>query len=116
MINKKLVTLVSLGLLSITPLIASAYTPPGQPGTLAAGTTVSGLISIIFNNFFWPVFITVAIIYLLTVGLMFLFAQGEPEKVNTARMALIWGVAGIAVIVIAASVLPIIIAALGAIF
>ncbi len=112
-IQKKLVTLVSSGVLLALPLISSALVVPGQPGTLPAGTTVSGLTVIIFDNFFWPVFITVAIIYMVIVGLLFLLAQGEPEKVQTARMALIWGAAGFAVIAISFSIIRIVATAFG---
>lgn len=41
------------------------------------------------------------VVLFIVAGILFLTAQGEPEKLETARKALIWGAVGTAIIAIA---------------
>ncbi|MFA6190395.1 MAG: hypothetical protein WC711_02680 [Candidatus Staskawiczbacteria bacterium] len=61
----------------------------------------------------WMVFGAIAVIMFIVAGILFLTAQGQPEKVQAARSALIWGIAGVVVGILAFSILNIIGAALG---
>ena len=98
-VNKKLITLSVLLTLLVSPLIAFAL--PGQvlniPGVM---------LSII--SFIWPLFVGFAIIMFLVAGFLFLTASGDPGKVKSAKDALIWGIVGVIVGILAFS-LPFII-------
>lgn len=48
------------------------------------------------------------VIYLIYAGTLFITAAGEPEKINRARTALIWGLVGIAVAVVATGLIELI--------
>ena len=49
----------------------------------------------------WVVFTVIVIIAFISSGILFLTAQGDPEKIKKARLALIWGVAGVVVGILA---------------
>jgi len=104
---KKLATLFSLTTLLILPTIALAgLTQPPQPGQGVAIDPCA-----IFNltlNFIWPIFIGIAVLIFIYAGFLFLTAAGEPGKVSTARHALIWAIVGLAVALLAYSMVVII--------
>ena len=52
-------------------------------------------------NAVWVVFTIIAVIMFLVAGILFLTAQGQPEKIQQAKKAFLWGVAGIAVGILA---------------
>lgn len=56
----------------------------------------------------WIVFTAVAVIMFVVAGILFLTAHGEPEKIKTARSAVIWGVAGVIVGIAAFSIIGIV--------
>lgn len=56
----------------------------------------------------WIIFGAVAVIMFVVAGIMFLTAQGDSEKLKTARSALIWGVAGVIIGIIAFSITSIV--------
>lgn len=56
----------------------------------------------------WVIFGVIAVICFVIAGVLFLTAQGEPEKVKLARAAFIWGVVGVAVGIIAYSIISIV--------
>ncbi|MBI2054363.1 MAG: hypothetical protein HYT36_03455 [Candidatus Staskawiczbacteria bacterium] len=53
---------------------------------------------------FWIVFMVFAVVFFLLAGIMFLTAQGDPEKISRARSAMIWGVAGVVVGIVSGSI------------
>ena len=54
------------------------------------------------------VFSVIAVLCFLFAGIMFLTAQGQPEKIQMARSAFIWGVAGVVVGILAFSIIAIV--------
>ena len=73
--------------LPIAALAIDPYTPPGQ----ASIQDLPGLINQI-TTIMWVVFGGIAVIMFVTAGILFLTAMGQPEKVQAARSAFIWGV------------------------
>jgi hypothetical protein len=65
-------------------------------------------------NIVWIVFTVIAVIAFLIAGILFMTAMGDPEKIKNARNALIWGVVGVIVGILAFSIVQIIKASLGA--
>jgi hypothetical protein len=95
---------ITLGLLLlgalVLPVVAMA-----QPST-----TVGSLQEIVtkLENAVWIVFGGIAVISFVVAGILFLTAAGSPEKIATARNAAIWGVAGVAVGIVAYSIIAIV--------
>jgi len=100
--NKKLVTLVSSAMV-LLPVIALADINPGPAPVGNPSINVVNVVNAILN-FIWPLFIGFAVIMLLVAGFMFLTARGEAEQVATARNAVIWGMVGIVVGILAFSI------------
>lgn len=65
-------------------------------------------LSIAIANVFWVVFTVIALLMFIVAGVQFLTAMGDPEKIHTARMSAIWGVVGVAVGIIAYSIVGIV--------
>jgi multisubunit Na+/H+ antiporter MnhB subunit len=106
---KKSLIVLSIASLLVLPFLASAidFTPPS--GTIGS---VPNLVNAILTPV-WQVFIGLAVIMVIVAGILFLTAMGSPEKVQTARQALIWGIIGIIVGVLAFSITAIIKMAVG---
>src|SRR3989338_2214748 len=103
--NKKLATAFLSTILLALPLVSSAVPFGNQPTTLAIP------LDVLFNNlltYVWWVFIIIAVIFFIVIGVLFLAAEGEPGKLETARRALIWGTAGILVAILAFSIISIV--------
>lgn len=101
--QKIITSLAILGIL-VMPVAALAvdFTVPGQ---------MSPDLPTVINNILtpiWQVFIGLAVIMIIVAGILFLVAGGSAEKVATARQALIWGVIGIVVGVLAFSITTIV--------
>lgn len=62
----------------------------------------------------WVFFTIVAIIMFVVAGIQFLTSGGDPERVQKARSSFLWGVAGVAVGIIAYAIVTIVSGALGA--
>ncbi len=56
----------------------------------------------------WTVFGIIALICFIIAGILFLTAAGNPEKIQMARNAFLWGVAGVVVGILAYSIISII--------
>jgi prolipoprotein diacylglyceryltransferase len=56
----------------------------------------------------WQIFGLIAVIAFIIAGILFLTSGGDPEKVQTARHAFMWGVAGVIVGILAFSIMAII--------
>lgn len=84
----------------LLPFVAFAYPSLN-------GFTICSLVAGI-ENVIWIVFGAIAVIMFVVAGILFLTAGGDPEKIQKARSALIWGVAGVVVGIIAFSILAIV--------
>lgn len=94
--NKRLLFIYSSVVLLATPLVIFAL-PAANPFAID-----NFLLAIL--NLMWAVFATFAVISFIIAGIIFLSAQGEPGKVNQARQAVIWGVVGVGVALLSASI------------
>ena len=84
------------------PLYASAQlTSFGE--TYDLGDIVAGILNVV-----WIAFEAIAIVMFVIAGIMFLTAQGEASKLQTARSAVIWGVAGVVVGIVAYGIIGLI--------
>ncbi len=99
--NKKIIAAGATALLLAMPLAAMAFTPGNVPNQVP-GITINGLIDIMFG-ILWPVFIAFAIVMFLLAGIQFFTAQGDADKVNSARNFVLWGVVGMVVALLAFS-------------
>ena len=104
--NKKITTIASslVAFLVLCPLLAQAQVvlPGGTPGTIKNGDIRVAIIAVL--NFIWPLFIGFAILAFLIAGFLFLSANGDSGKVRDARNAVIWGVVGVIVGILAFSI------------
>jgi hypothetical protein len=95
--------LISLALLSALALPVFALAQ-GQP---AGGATLDSLVNGI-KTAAWTIFGAVAVIAFVVAGILFLTAAGNPEKIQQARNAFLWGVAGVVVGILAYSIISIV--------
>jgi len=108
--TKTKISLVSLSALFL-PVLAFAISSQVAPTEGSIGSMASLVTKI--ENFVWVVFGLIAVIAFVTAGILFLTAGGQPEKVQSARSAFIWGIVGVVVGIIAYSILAIIGTAVG---
>ena len=107
-INKNLTSLLILavfGLFCLPRLSNAAVFEAAPTGQVI---NIEGLLLVIIDRLIWPVVVTVVIIFFLMAGFKFLNAQGNPEEIKTARRFVIWGTAGVVVIIFAFSIIVII--------
>ncbi len=98
--NKKV--LLSLVLLGAAILPFSVFAQPsGDIGSIDSLIDKLG-------SFLWTIFGGLALVMFVIAGIMFLTAQGDPEKVKNARNAFLWGVVGIVVAILAYSIVSIV--------
>ncbi len=100
--NKKLITSINVAVVLALPVFALAFNPGAIPNSVP-GLTIGALVDIVFS-IVWPVVVAFSIIMFILAGFMFMTAQGDAEKINTARSSVIWGAVGIAVALIAFSI------------
>ena len=78
-------------------------------GVISFGTTsLSDVVGGIIANGLWIIFTAIIVICFLISGISFLTAQGDAEKLKTARSSFIWGVVGVVVGILAFSIYTII--------
>jgi len=82
--NKRNLGLMALVLISVTPMIAQAFDLQSLADKIVNYMTIFGA--------------ALAAVMIIYVGILFLLARGEADKVSEARMALLWGVVGVAII------------------
>jgi hypothetical protein len=61
-----------------------------------------------FLNNFWVLMTAIAVICFAVSGILFLTAQGKPEQLTKAKSAVLWGVVGAIIAILAGSSLSII--------
>ena len=99
--NKKLIIALSTVALLTMPFAAMAFDSGTTPNSVTL--SVTQIINIILD-FIWPIFAGFAVIMFLVAAFMFLTSAGDPAKVATARQAVLWGVVGVVVGLIAFSI------------
>ena len=105
MSKKYILLLLSASLLSVVPTLCLAinFIPP-------SGNFIDTPANIVLRvlDFIWPIIVGIVIVIFVVAGFLFLIAQGDPSKIKTAQQAVIWGVVGIIVILLAFSIITII--------
>jgi len=96
--DKKILSLILSGVL-FSPLVVSADLQVQEYGHLTIWNLLPNIETAV-----WIIFCAIVVICFVVSGVLFLSAQGDPEKVKTARSAFIWGVAGVIVGIIAYSI------------
>ena len=115
--NKKF-AISTLSIFLLLPIISFAQGPILFPGTPPLTSTVdlytlAVLIASIILNATWVISVAFVIVQFIIAGFKFLSAQGNPQKIDEARHAVIWGTGGIVVILLAFSILVIMRVTLG---
>ena len=103
LMNKKIFIILAVACLVILPSMASALAEPTLPTPISGTNSFWPLIEKILN-FIWPIFIGVAVIMFIVAGFLFLTSNGEPGKLTNAKNAVIWGVIGVIVGILAFSI------------
>lgn len=99
----KKIAIISLGAL-LLPMLAFA-----QPSVTIG--SIQQLVSAI-ESLMWIIFGGIAVIMFVVAGILFLTSGGQAEKIQTARSAFLWGVAGVVVGIMAYSIVAIVSSAL----
>ena len=104
--NKKIVFAIFCVIL-VLPVAAFAQLQDYAEGAPRIDPDIKGLIGKI-TNLIGLVFGAIAVIAFVMAGIIFLTAQGAPDKITLAKQAVIWGVAGVVVGIVAFSVIAIV--------
>ena len=97
---------ISLSLI-VPGILAVPFVALAQLHSYGSGYTIQGIIPKL-EMAAGLVFGAIAVICFILAGILFLTAQGEPEKLKAARLAVIGGVAGVVVGIIAFSIIAIV--------
>ena len=80
---------------------------PGPVPPSTATVDINSLIQIILD-ILWPIAVAFFIVMFVLAGFLFATAQGEPEKLGQARNAVIYGMVGVLVAVLAFAIVAIV--------
>ena len=100
--NKKLIALSNVAALLALPVVGLAFNAGPVPNAVDT-LTVELLIDVIFS-IIWPITVAFAIIMFIVAAYLFFTAQGDATKLQNARSAVIYGVVGVVVALIAFSI------------
>ena len=89
--KKILSSLVLVGLLAV-PLMGMAVVSPTPPSTSDLPTVIDKI-----TNWALGILIAFAVLMLIIAGFLFVTAQGDPDKVKTARNFVLWALVGVLV-------------------
>lgn len=104
--NKKIIASSVLTALLTLPTLALGFTAgPVPPST--STVDINGLIQIVLD-ILWPIAVAFFIVMFVLAGFLFATAQGDPEKLGQARSAVIYGLVGVVVAVLAFAVVSIV--------
>src|SRR3989344_3678896 len=104
--TKKYLFLSELAGLLFIPLFAFAIdfaAPPAANSITSITSLISSIVTVV-----WQVFVGFVVILFIIAGMAFFLAEGEPEKLKTARRFVIWGVVGVIVALIGYSIITIV--------
>lgn len=104
--KKKLIVLFALAILLI-PIVSFGLVVP-KLAKEGIEIDLVRIISELLGNIIWPIIVAVTVIMFLVAGFKFLTAQGAPDKLKEAKSAVIWGIAGVVVIVLSFSIIKIV--------
>jgi hypothetical protein len=101
--KKITLSLVTTSLI-VLPIIALAQVGGAPPDITLNLTTLGNKIA----NAAWIVFTVIAVVMFVVAGVKLLTAGGEPEKIQEARSAFVWGVAGVVVAILAFTIITLV--------
>jgi len=99
--NRKLIALSNLAILLTFPVVGLAFNSGGVPNAIPS-LLVGDLIDVIFS-ILWPIVVAFAIIAFIVAAILFMTAQDNPLRLIQARQALMFGVIGVVVALLAFS-------------
>jgi len=102
--NKKILILILLGAI-VLPTITCAALDFTQPK--GGFTNVQSVVTYLTEPV-WVIFTGFAVVAFVFAGIMFLTAQGDPNKLTLAKNAFLWGIVGIVVAILGYSIMTII--------
>ena len=100
--ERKIIRVLTLVVLLAMPIFGLAVTTVPLPN-VNTSLNITTLIDLIFN-FIWPIIGIIYVIIFLGIGFLFIIANGDPSKVSQARLALLGGVAVVALGLLAFSI------------
>ncbi len=100
--NKKIVVSSVSAVLMALPALILAFNPGPVPNPVAT-LNVGAIIDILFT-ILWPVAVAFFIVMFVLAAFLFATSQGDPEKTKSARNAVIYGVVGVVVALLAWSI------------
>ena len=83
------------------------------PNLVFAEVTIKSMIESVVSKVVWPIAAGVAVTLWIITGILFLSAQGAPEKLKQAKTALFTAIAGTVLVILAYSAIELIKNALG---
>lgn len=104
--KKIIASLVLISAVLLPVAVLAINDPTSNPTGVSVGSLNEIINSLIRAA--WIIFGGIAVICFVIAGVLFLVAGGNPEKVQQARAAFLWGVAGVVVGIIAFSILKIV--------
>lgn len=107
--TKKIILSLAVAGITVLPFVALAVNNPINP-TGGPGVTfgdIGTIVNVVLGKI-WILFAGIAVLMFIYAGILFLTAQGIPEKVSSARQAFLWGVVGVVVGIIAYSIIAIV--------
>ncbi|MBX4200788.1 hypothetical protein KW786_01525 [Candidatus Parcubacteria bacterium] len=109
--NKKILFSVILTTALALPLVALAGAAPapflGNPFPTTLNINIFNVLGTLLYMVWVVTAAAVAILFILA-GFKFLTSQGDPTKISEARRAVLWGLAGVAVIVMSFSIITLV--------
>ena len=96
--NKKLIIISTLSV-ALLPVVALAFTVAPVPAQKTFSQVVDGIILIL-----WPLIAAATVITFFVAAFFFVTSNGDPDKVATARQAMIYGIVGVIVSIVAISI------------
>jgi membrane protease YdiL (CAAX protease family) len=106
-ITKKIAVFVLLSVLTV-PVLAYAQLPPPPNGIDINKAKIESIARTILE-IVWIGAVVFVVIAFITIGGYFLLTKGEPDKFREARNALIWAIIGVAVMVLAFSIITVVV-------
>lgn len=101
--KKIVLSLIAISLVAM-PVLAFAQIGGAPPTINMDLTTMGNKVA----NAAWIVFTIIAVVMFIIAGVLFMTAQGAAEKVQQARSAFLWGVAGVVVGIIAFTIITLV--------
>lgn len=108
--NKKILSALYICLLvaiALTPIAINATSVGFSPGTVPTNISLTGMIGTVLNTV-WVIVAAIAVIMVITAGVIMMTAAGSPDKVAMGRQTLIWAIIGLAIAILGFSVTTIV--------